>query len=270
MRRLTASKISRLSIDEANREVFDRDAATFTELALKPAEREVMELLRERLHEFEMLDLGVGTGRTGYTFGSLVRRYVGLDYSPRMLDRARALLGDRERVELLLGDARHLADVGGPFDFVLFSYNGIDAVGHDDRLRILAEVRSVLKPEGSFLFSSHSMGALPLAARQLRAGSRTRLRQLYDFAKDVRYGWRVRQSNRALDLDAARRRGWATVRDGAHGFDLQIYYVDPGEQLSQLRQSGLTLKAAFDSAGREVDPLQPRRDPWLDYLCVPA
>jgi SAM-dependent methyltransferase len=259
-----------LSISEANQAVFDRDSASFTDLALKPAERELMERLRDRLHEYEMLDLGVGTGRTGYTFGSLVRRYVGLDYSPQMLDRARALLGDRERVELLLGDARDLSAVGGPFDLVLFSYNGIDAVGHEDRQRILAEVRRVLKPDGSFLFSAHSIGALPLTGRQAREASRSLPRQLYNFAKDLRFGWRVRRSNRALDLDAARRRGWTRVRDGAHRFDLEIYYVDPAEQLSQLRRAGFEVSVVFDPAGREMDPLQPRRDPWLDYLCRPS
>src|SRR5215475_3747471 len=101
-----------------------------------PAERAVLGRLRDDLSQLEMLDIGVGTGRTGYTFAPLVKRYVGIDYSPRMIDRARALLGENGRVELRVADARNLSSVEGSFDFVLFSYNGIDAVEHADRLRI--------------------------------------------------------------------------------------------------------------------------------------
>jgi SAM-dependent methyltransferase len=261
-----------LSNKESNQAIFDRDAEAYVELSLMPPERVVMGLMRERLHELEMLDLGVGSGRTAYTFGALVRRYVGLDYSPRMIERARALLGEDERVELIVGDARDLSAAGGPFDFVLFSFNGIDAVGHEDRLRILTEVRGALKPQGSFLFSAHSMGALPLTLRRPRGRFRTgsRLREAYRFLGDLSYAWDVHRSNRALDLAAARKRGWIAVRDNAHGFSLDVYYVDPAEQLEQLRRAGFEITAVYDPAGREVDPLRERRDPWLSYLCRPA
>ncbi len=261
-----------MSSKETNQAVFDRDAEVYTDLELMPAERVVMELLQERLHEMEMLDLGVGAGRTGYTFGPLVHRYVGLDYSPRMIARARDLLAEHEGVELVVGDARDLSSVDGPFDFVLFSYNGIDAVGHEDRLKILAEVRAALKPDGNFLFSSHSVGALPLATRRRRPqrSAASRKNRVYDLAKDVYYAWEVRKSNRAIDLAAARERGWTIVRDSAHRFSLEVYYVDPAEQLRQLHQAGFEVTAVYDLGGCEVDPLQERRDPWLDYLCRPA
>ena len=252
---------------EANQAVVDEDLESYADLALMPAERTVLGLLRGRLHEMEMLDIGVGAGRTGYTFAPLVQRYVGLDYSPQMVARARRLLGGDERVELIEGDARDLSQTGGPFDFVLFSFNGIDAVGHEDRLRILAEARKVLKPEGTFLFSGHSLGALPLSPRRPRARASSRLRDILGFAQDFRYAWGVRQSNRLLDLDTARRQGWTIVRDVAHDFSVQLYYVDPAEQLRQLAEVGLEATKVFDAAGREIDPLQSRRDPWLSYLC---
>ncbi len=256
---------------DANREVFDRDAAVYTDLALMPPERRVMSMLRDRLSEMEMLDIGIGAGRTAYTFSGLVRRYVGIDYSPRMIERARALLDGESGTELKVGDARDLSSVGGPFDFVLFSFNGIDAVGHEDRGRILAGVRNVLKPDGSFFFSAHSTGALPLSSRRWGGGKRadTRSGHIYDFAKDARFAWKVRKSNREIDLAAIRERGWGVVRDGAHRFDLQVYYVDPAEQLSQLSRAGLDVTAVFDGAGREIEPLQRRRDPSLHYLCRP-
>ena len=133
-----------------------------------------------------MLDIGVGAGRTGYTFAPLVQRYVGLDYSPQMVAWARRLLG-----------------------------------------------------------------ALPPSPRRPRTQASSRLRDVLGFAQDFRYAWDVRQSNRLLDLDTARRQGWTIVRDVAHDFSVQLYYVDPAEQLRQLAEVGLEATKVFDAAGRE-------------------
>lgn len=257
---------------EGNRDVFDREAASYVDLALMPAERRALKELAPRLPAVDVLDLGVGAGRTGYTFAAVARRYVGLDYAPSMLERARELLGDDDNVELLLGDARDLSKVEGEFDFVLFSFNGIDAVGHEDRLKVLAEVRRVLRPEGRFLFSSHQLGALPLPESKARsprfAGSR--LYAAYARLRDVRYGRRIRAVNASVDLEAARRRGWTIVEGIGHDFTVDDYYVDPEFQLAQLRDAGFEVEAVYDVAGRDVSLPYAGRDPWLDYLCRPA
>lgn len=260
---------------ESNRRVFDGVADTYTDLSLKPAEQRVLELLGPRLGEMSMLDLGVGAGRTGHSFAPLVRRYVGLDFSPRMIERARGLLGDRENVELVLGDARDLGEIEGGFDFVLFSFNGIDSVGDEDRLRILAEVRRVIAPRGHFLFSSHSMGALPLSTRSRRSprfvdSPLAPLYELYARLRDIRFGRQVRRVNRQLDLDAGRERGWIVVPGRGHDFRIHDYYVDPEHQVEQLRRTGFALEAVLDQEGERVELPYAGRDPWLDYLCRPA
>ncbi|HEX3735788.1 MAG TPA: class I SAM-dependent methyltransferase [Solirubrobacterales bacterium] len=259
-------------MNEPNRRVFDSVADTYVDLALKPAEQAVMTRLGDRLKEFEMLDIGVGAGRTGYTFAPLVRRYVGLDYSPRMLARAERLLGGRAGVELVLGDARDLSSVQGPFDLVLFSFNGIDAVGNEDRLKILAEVHRALKPGGYFLFSTHSLGTLPLSTKKARSPrfEDNPAYELFARLRDIRYGRRIRKVNAGIDLGAARERGWAVVEGFGHNFQLDDYYVDPGYQVQQLREHGFEVAAVYDTEGHEVDLPFQGRDPWLDYLCRPA
>jgi ubiquinone/menaquinone biosynthesis C-methylase UbiE len=258
-------------MNEVNRAVFDREADTYVDLALKPAERQVLSLLEDRLAEMDMLDLGVGTGRTGHTFAPLVHRYVGLDYSPRMLERAGKLIGERENVELVLGDARDLSGLGKTFDFVLFSFNGIDAVAHEDRLKILGEVRRVLRPDGYFLFSAHSLGALPLDTRKARSPRFRRFPPYEAYARltDIPYGKRVRKINRSLDLDTARSRGWTTVKRG-HNFQIDDYYVDPVYQVEQLSKVGLKVSVVYNVDGEEVELPYVGRDPWLDYLCRPS
>jgi SAM-dependent methyltransferase len=258
-----------------NRQLFDSVAEEFVDLALKPAERNLLLRYGHSLSEMHMLDLGVGTGRTGYTFAPLVDRYVGFDYAPRMLERARALLHDA--AELVLGDARDLspiresADYEG-FDLVLFSFCGIDAVEHADRLDILSQVHAVLKPGGHFLFSAHSLNTLPLSTEMpwSTTGPQSLPRRVNRRRREVLYARQARRSNRELDLAAARQRGWVIFRDPAHDFQLRVYYVDPEEQVAQLHEAGFQVDAVFDLRGAEVELPYRGRDSWLDYLCSPA
>jgi ubiquinone/menaquinone biosynthesis C-methylase UbiE len=254
---------------ERNQATFDRAAESYTELSLMGAERTLVERLGKELAGYEMLDLGVGTGRTGYTFAPLVKRYVAVDYSSRMIERARALLGDHANAELIVADARDLAEIPGSFDLALFSYNGIDAVRHEDRLKILAEVRAKLKPGGLFFFSAHSLDALPLSARRRRGGrppAGSLAEKLYHFAGDVYFGVQARRSNRRLDLAAARQRGWAIVRDPAHHFSLDVYYIEPSAQRAQLVEAGFEPIAVLAESGAELGPSERYRDAWLNYL----
>lgn len=256
---------------DPNRAVYDRVADSYTELSLMPAERVVLGRLGPTLAETDMLDLGVGGGRTGYTFAPLVHRYVGVDYSPRMLERAEALLGDDDNVDLVLGDARDLSTVTGPFGFILFSFNGIDAAAPDERPRILAEIRRVLRPDGWLLISSHSLGALPLAATRERPARwrRSPAYRVYAALDDLRFRRRVARINRGLDLEDARRRGWTVVNGRGHAGVVECY-VDPEFQVGQLSEAGFDPVAIFGTEGKRVELPFSGRDPSLDYLCRAA
>jgi SAM-dependent methyltransferase len=256
---------------DQNQAVYERVAETYTELALLPAERAVLTRLAPTLAETDMLDLGVGGGRTGYTFAPLVHRYVGVDYSQRMLERAQRLLGADANVELVLGDARDLSTVPGPFGFVLFSFNGIDAAAPDERLLILAQIRSVLRDDGWLLFSAHSLGALPLSPRRERPErwQRSRAYRAYAAFDDLRFRRRVAGINRSIDLEQARNRGWTVVNGRGHAGIVECY-VDPEFQVRQLSEAGLEPVAILDPAGNRVELPHKGRDPSLSYLCKPA
>lgn len=270
-----AAAVERQVNREKNRQLFDSVADEFVDLALKPAERAVLVRYGHSLGAMDMLDLGVGAGRTGYTFAPLVERYVGLDYSPRMLERAGRLLGSQ--AELVLGDARDLSalrDAGGfqGFDLVLFSFCGIDAVDHAERQEILDQVHSVLKPSGHFLFSGHSLGTLPLSTELpwLSPGKASFPSRINRRLREIKYAREVRRSNDELDIAAARERGWVIFRDPAHEFRLDVYYIDPEEQVRQLERHGFEVEAIYDLEGNEVELPFPGRDSWLDYLCSPV
>jgi len=99
-----------------------------------------------------VLDLGVGAGRTTSLLRLVSADYVGIDYTGELVDLCRAR---HPAEDIRLGDARDLGDIPtGSQGLVVFSNNGIDAVDHEGRERVLAEVHRVLGPEGIFCYST--------------------------------------------------------------------------------------------------------------------
>src|SRR5215813_9059413 len=103
----------------------------------------------------EILDIGVGGGRTTPYLSTKARRYVGIDYAQAMIDACRRRFPE---LEFQCEDATDLRRFGdGSFDVVVYAFNGIDYIPTDQgRLRCLAEVRRVLRPGGRLIFSSHN------------------------------------------------------------------------------------------------------------------
>jgi SAM-dependent methyltransferase len=245
------------SIDRNQRTYGARDVVFFfaRRKELQPPEAAVAELLQEELGQMRMLDLGVGGGRTAHHFLPRVASYVAIDYSARMIEACRQHFPGRAEA-FQVGDARKLEHFGdGNFDFVLFSYNGIDCMDHPDRLRTLREMKRLLAPDGWLCFSSHNASSLPID--RWRFGS-------------LMVTLRLRWLNDAETLRRARTADWFVIRDLPR---IRNYYIRPQAQLAQLEAAGLPGAQVFGLDGRELqgDELAAAKDPWLYYLCrLPA
>jgi SAM-dependent methyltransferase len=189
-----------------------------------------------------------------------------------MIEAAKRRLGGEPNVELLVGDARDLTPIEGAFDFILFSFNAIDALPPDGRLQVLDQVRSKLRPGGLFQFSTHSLGTLPFDSHLPLSPRFAQLRAYRVYAKlrELRYAYRIGKVNRQIDLEAARRRGWDVIPSMAHDFRIRDYYVDPEFQVEQLREHGFDVLTVIDNDGVEVTLPHHSRDAWFDYLCAPS
>jgi ubiquinone/menaquinone biosynthesis C-methylase UbiE len=144
------------------------------------------------------------------------------------------------------------------FDFVFFSFNGIDLVSHDDRLRILAEVLRVLKPAGIFAFSSHNLGQRGIGAFKWVVHWNPFLvlycntRNLVNHSRNRRF---------EVHTDA-----YSIINDSARGYSTLTYYIRVKDQIDQLRAAGFKGRVqCYDRAGKQADV--DCKDPWV-YYCV--
>ncbi|GGF51655.1 hypothetical protein GCM10011519_27090 [Marmoricola endophyticus] len=250
-------------IDAANVSAYASDASVShyaAQSSLQVGERAVLDALGLDLAGTDLLDLGIGGGRTTAALAPLVAGYVGLDYVPELAERARARFPG---VRVETGDARALEHEDATFDLVLFSFNGIDGVAHEDRLQILSEVRRVLRPGGRFWFSAHNRGwsrfhRLPWQGRP-RPG-RVMLRKSYE-------AWRARANRRRLRPLEVHTDEYAIVNDEAHDYGLLLYYVAPEAQVRQLEAAGFGDVRVYDQWGSPVDAGSTSPESiWLHYV----
>jgi SAM-dependent methyltransferase len=253
---------------EHNREVYRR-AAVVEEYeraeGLQPPEWAALRRAADEVRGGAVLDLGVGGGRTTPYLTLLAGTYVAVDWSLSMVEACRR---KHPGLDVRRGDARALAGLDDKtFDLVVFSFNGIDYVGHEDRLRILAEVRRVLRPRGLFWFSTHNLDS-PDARRGYSLPWLTPSLNPVKLAVHLgRFGLaavrRLRNYRRNRGL-TVRTEEYALLCDGAHDHALMTYYVDQPAQEAQLARAGFTLEAVFDINGKEAPSRS--RSPWLTYL----
>lgn len=121
---------------------------------LQKPEKAIIDALREQLPFMRMLDLGIGGGRTTVHFEPLVHEYVGSDYAENMVQACIKRFpdaGTNTRFQVI--DATNMAGIPDHYyDFILFSFNGLDCIPHEDRDKVFHEVRRVGKPGAYFAF----------------------------------------------------------------------------------------------------------------------
>jgi SAM-dependent methyltransferase len=251
---------------EKNLRLYERFAHYYSDSNLEPAEWAVLKRFKTEWARMDMLDIGVGAGRTSHVFSAITRSYTGIDYARRALELCRDRIGETNSVRFILCDAREMSRrLDRQFDFIMFSMNGIDSVNHADRLRIFAEVRALLKEQGHFLFSSHSLAAPPRRLNLPGFDPLRPLRSTYKWGRECVRHFRFSRMNRAVF--AAKAGEWVTIREELGGHALDIYYILPSRQLRQLEETGFRAISVYDLKGKPVDGHAPGQDLWLHYLC---
>jgi len=225
------------------------------------AEQTILGLLLDGLQTCRMLDLGVGAGRTPGHFAPRVKEYVGVDNSPAMVEICRRKFNRHANATFLVGDARHLDFADGRFDFLLFSFNGLDSMDQPDRERVFREMKRVLRNDGILCFSTHNTRGL---------------QKIYSFQFHLdprRLWWECKRHRLVQKVNGPASlfsdKEWFSIKDGAYEFRLSVIYVRPELQIRQLEEMGFRDVAVFSERGLALCEEEVRRntDLWLYYLC---
>lgn len=228
--------------ESVNRAVWSQasEVARFTKAHgwIDPSERKLIERVTVEMPEADVLDIGIGGGRTFPLLAPRSRSYVAIDFIPALVE---AALERFPAADIRSGDTRDLDFDDGQFDLVLFSSNGLDSVGHADRATALAEIRRVLRPGGVFLFSTHNFdgpgradrpwGLPPMTVRQPRSSARALVRR-------ASHGPRSLANFRALHGLGESGPGWAVDTSGAHDFGILVHYISRALLADELRVAG--------------------------------
>ncbi len=203
---------------------------------LWPAERTIADLILTS--DTEMVDIGIGGGRTTKHFAPLCRSYLGFDYSHSMVEEAIRVSPPGTRI--IQADATNMDAIPDrSADFVLFSFNGIDYVPLEGRRQILRECRRIIRPGGFFALSAHNLTTV-----------------LRDFApRPGLKGFVESVLSKVLNFPLSRkvRQNYALLRDSAHKFRLRTMYVSPTFMASELVDAGFASPRVFDfNSGREI------------------
>jgi ubiquinone/menaquinone biosynthesis C-methylase UbiE len=224
-------------------------------------ERVALAAVRDEARGRPILDLGVGAGRTTPLLRAISNDYVALDYSPGMVQECRRKYPD---VDVDVGDARDLrrfADAS--FAMVTFSWNGIDAVGHLDRLQILREVRRVLAPSGVFVFSTHNRFGPGYGEKPWRFRI-SDLAHPRGVAQRVRAFSRNTRNYRHHQPLCVEHEDWSMMTAAAHNFGIVIHYTSLAEIVRELRDAGFApAPDVFDNrTGRRLAPDREHTRTW--------
>lgn len=252
-------------MSEQNKYLFESDIIVneySTQDHLQNPEKTILNTLKGVLKNFRMLDIGVGGGRTTFHFGMLANEYIGIDYSKPMIDSCQKRFIGKENISFRVADVRKLDDFADQyFDFILFSFNGLDNIRHEDRLQSLRGIRRIIKNNGIFAFSTHNLNSV-YKLYSFRP-SRNPILTIKRFWSCVRFllmnkfPWKMRKLN------------WSIINEEAYGFTVPQYYIRPSAQIEQLQDSGFGNMHLYSLDGTEIslEKINDAKDPWVYYLC---
>ena len=249
---------------------------------LSNPELKIIEELSDVLPKLNMLDMGVGGGRTTGYFLPIVNSYIGADYAPNMIAECKKKFRSKKIFEVL--DVRNMSKFSdNMFDFILFSYNGIDSFGIEDRETSLKEIKRVLRNDGYFAFSTHNINweglyglfKFKIMFRRLAdkaENTKNPFTKFIIFFKSFFINLRLNFQNKSFNIknhiDYLRKEGYGLLTDNSLNGKVSIFYISYKSQVQQLEKFGFKNISAYSINGiKTEDENELNKGGWIYYLC---
>ncbi len=252
-------------VNSVNKATYERaDVVKFYQNVdeLLEAERVLFKKLDPVIRDSRILDIGVGGGRTTRYLLEISSDYTGVDYvakyaqeTARKYPEAKILSADATDLRMFESDT---------FDFILFSYNGIDSISNESRLKLIREANRVLRKGGIFMFSTHNRDYQHFHKLPWQREFHFSFRYLIFFLHCLFHlpnHFKMRKHEVFTD-------DYAIINDGDHRYSLLLYYITIEKQIKQLADNGFTNIEAYDTDGNPV--ARDTESHWLHYLAAKA
>lgn len=144
---------------EHNIKMFSSQVNEYKKYYLTPGEEY---LAKKYFRGKKVLVLGCGAGRTLIPLHQMSYQVTGIDITPKMVEAAQEKVKGLP-IKVFKMDACNLKFPPNSFDIVFFPSNSMSCI-YPDIYRCIAEAKRVMKPNGLFIFSTHSrfnLKALP-------------------------------------------------------------------------------------------------------------
>lgn len=197
-----------------------------------PVEKKIFEQHDGLLRQENLLDIGIGGGRTTSYLLTRCKKYSGIDYSAKFVETVKK---EWPGADCRVMDARDLTSLKeGCFGFVNFSFNGIDYVDAEGRKQILSGISRVLKPGGIFFFSTHNKDHVSFNKAPWLNRNNSLFTNLKTFLKLLPFLNRKRTGKKREQIF----NDYAVITDSAHNYRLMTFYTTPGFLRKQLAAEG--------------------------------
>jgi len=236
--------------------------SSYVNTVLQPPEVSILVEYKDAYYHKNILDIGCGAGRTSHYFRNFTDQYTGVDYSDGMIDYC---VRQYPAVSFKHCDVRDLSCFDdGEFDFVMFSYNGIDYIDHNDRIKALAEISRVLKMGGLFVFSAHNRQYKSINTKPSLAVALNPVRM----AKNIVSYIQQINNRSGLSSQEVHDDNYAILNDSGNNFALLTYYIDKMKQTEQLKGAGFEVLEMYQLNGQKLLLGEDDSDDcWIYYVC---
>lgn len=231
-----------------------------------PAEEVLNEMLLKKTLKQNMLDLGVGAGRTTNLFSSYFHHYTGIDFAKPMIEFCENRFKDKSHLNFIHADVTTLDKISlsvENFDFVLYSLNGISYLKTlEDRINLFSNSYNLLNTDGIFAFSAHNSKSIVR-----RYSYQLPKRNPFRLITELEHYIKIRKINGSvtnfLDKD------FFQLYDGGEYFTAYTAYILPSFQIKLLENAGFKNIRTVDIKGNTLsnNNVDDCDDDWIHYFC---